>query len=336
MEAATIKENSKIKGKWNRKRVRNFLLENVLIILIVVMILITAIVEPKFLTLTNFQNILSRFGALSVTSLGMCIVLVTGYLDLSIAGLISFCAVVAGALLEPFGTAAAIIAAIVVGGLGGLVTSSILLFVKAHRLDTAVFITYGMATVYNALALLVSGGSSTKIPDENQVFNVLGKGAVGIVPVSFLIFLGIAVVLHIYLGHTKAGRCIYMTGGNEVCAQLCGIDTKKAVTSAFVLIGVMSGLGAILAFSRQSLITPVMGKNYETNSLMCAVIGGTSMKGGRGSIPRTAFGVALVVILMNAMNILGLSSDLQDVVKGLVLIIAICMDATRQKWGETF
>lgn len=319
-----------VADKKKAHTVWKFIERNLLILAILILAAVTAIMEPNFLSISNLENVLGRFGALSVVSLGMTLVLVCGYIDLSIAGLFSLCAVVAGVLLKTTGQVPALAGSIAIGALGGLITASILLLCNARRNDSAVFITFGMSTVYSALALLISKGGTVKVPSNATFFRTIGQGKIGIIPVSFLLFIVVFLVLHMYLMRSRYGRFTYLTGGNPVAADLCGVPTKHAIASAFIIIGAMAGLGAVLAFTRQSLAAPSMGKGYETNALMAAVIGGTSMTGGKGSILRTVFGVVLVIVMVNAMNMLGISSDMQDVMKGLILILAIWLDSLNE------
>jgi ribose transport system permease protein len=308
----------------------DFIKRNLLILAIILLMIVTVIIEPNSLSLSNVENLLGRFGSLSVVSLGMTLVLVCGYLDLSVAGLFSLCAVVSGMLIKTIGQIPALLCSIAVGALGGTLTSSILLYSNARRNDSAVFITYGMSMVYSALALLISKGGTVKVPSDAALFQSIGQKKIWIIPYSFLIFLAVFVILHIYLTKVRYGRYTFLSGGNPVASYMCGIPIKRAIATAFVVVGAMAGLGAVLAYARQSLVAPSMGKGYETNALMAAVIGGTSMTGGRGSILRTVFGVILVIVMVNAMNMLGISSDMQDVMKGLILILAIWLDSLRE------
>ena len=137
-------------------------------------------------------------------------------------------------------------------------------------------------------------------------------------------------ITHIFLMKTKTGREIRLTGGNRVAAKLAGISSVKSTLISFSLLGLTVALGAIIQFSRTTSAGPIIGAGFEVNSILAVVIGGTRLKGGEGSVIRTFIGVLLVVVMANAMNMIGVPTKMQDIVKGAILMLAIWLDYRRK------
>jgi ribose transport system permease protein len=145
------------------------------------------------------------------------------------------------------------------------------------------------------------------------------------------VFLCFLVILHIFQTRTFLGRSINYTGGNIVAAELSGIPTKRVMILIYAICGFMSAVGAMVLFSRVSVTTPTVGVGFERDAIMSVVVGGTSLLGGKGSVIRTMMGVSLVILLSNCMNLLGVQTHLQEVLRGAVLVIAIWLDHRRHR-----
>jgi ribose transport system permease protein len=324
--------NSRFIGFFKRAA-RDYLV----MVAIILLALTTLILEPKFLSLQNITNIMSQLGALSLVSLGMTFVIFGGFIDLSVAGIINLVAVVTISLIEPLGQVGALIVGLALGALLGWINSLLILGSGATTQADALFITFGMSTVYGALALIASGGSTQQmrwIKTDTSMFGAIGAGTVWIFSIAFLIFIGCMVVLHIFQSKTYSGRAIMLTGGNKTAANLSGIPVKQSIMTIFTISGFMAALGAIVLFSRVTTASPVIGANYETNAILAVVVGGTTLKGGNGSVLRTLFGVVLVTLLSNCMNLLGVSTYIQTVLSGIILITAIWLDNRKDLRGE--
>ena len=301
---------------------------------IVLLMVITMICQPRFLSMSNLANLIRQLGPLSLVSLGMTFVIFAGYLDLSVAGTISLVAVVTVSLIEPLGQTGAILTGLVIGAAAGALIGIVILFVGADRKSEALFISYGMGMAYGALALMYSGGVTQKLASGLPVFEAIGKGGWGVVSVSLLIFLASLLVLPILQNKTYIGRSIMLSGGNPVAARLSGIPVNSVIVLIYTLSGLMAAIGSIVLFSRVTTASPVIGKSYETNAITAVLIGGTSLKGGSGSVMRTVLGVVLISLMSNCMNLLEISTYMQGVVRGVVLILAIWLDSRKRSSGE--
>lgn len=316
-----------------QKVIRTVFRNYLVLVAIVLLVLITIIVEPKFMSTSNLTNIMRQFGPLSMVSLGMTFVIIGGFIDLSVAGILSLVAVVTISLIEPLGQFPALIVGLCLGAAAGYLNSLLVLSSGATTQAEALFITFGMSTVYGALALIFAGGSTQHmswIKSNVSIFESIGKGSVGFLSVSFIIFLGCLLLLYIFQNRTYMGRAISLTGGNKTAANLSGIPVKRSIVFIFTISGLMTALGAIVLFSRVTTASPVIGRNFETNAILAVVVGGTTLKGGKGSVLRTVLGVLLVTLMSNCMNLLGVSPFMQTMMAGAILIIAIWLDNRKE------
>ena len=311
-----------------KTRAKSFLQENLVLVTIVILAAVTALMEPKFLTVANLGNLLNQFGPLSFVALGMTIAIIGGYIDLSVAGIVSL------SMIDVLGQTGALLAGLLAGAMMGLINALAVISCGALTQAKALFMTYALSAVYSAAALLYTGGATQHMSHLNSSVTLLrgiGSGKVGFIPVSFLLFFALMFALHLFLNRTQTGREIQLTGANITAADMVGIPVKRRVALVYVLSGVLSAFGAIVLFSRTTTASPLMGANYETNAILAVVVGGTSLSGGRGSVIRTMLGVMLVTLLSNCLNLLGVSTYIQSVCEGIILIIAIWIDRRRTK-----
>lgn len=298
--------------------------------MIALLVVYAAVVEPAFLTGINMQNIMRQFGPLSLTAIGMTFVIIAGYIDLSIVGMFSLVSVFTISCIPVVGEVPAILLGMVLGLLCGLADGAVLSLVGARSDADAVFVTFGMSTFFYALALIWSGGNTIRLPAQSTLLSYLGKGEILHLPVSFFLFLLVVALAHFLLSRTRTGREIRLVGGNRDAARLCGIGSTKITLLVYGLLGVTVAIGSVIAFSRTTTAAPVVGKGYEMNSILAVIIGGTRLKGGHGSVLRTTIGVLLITIMSNALNLMGVSVNMQGVARGAILVIAIWLDYRRK------
>ena len=315
------------------KKHKTCLNENLVLIGIFILVIITVVLEPKFFSCSNLTNIMRQFGPLSLVALGMTFVIIGGFIDLSIAGIISLVAVITVYLIEPLGQIPALLIGLALGALMGFINSLILIFFGAMTQAEALFITYAMSLFYGALALLAVDGATQHmswIKRDISVFHAIGSGHVGFISISFIIFLVSLIVLHVFQTRTYMGRAICLTGGNKIAAELAGIPVKKSIMLIYTISGFMTAVGSVVLFSRVTTASPVIGLNYETNTILAVVVGGTTLKGGKGSVIRTMLGVALITLMSNCLNLLNVSTFIQTIMKGAILVIAIWLDNRKE------
>ncbi|PKM51660.1 MAG: hypothetical protein CVV02_05160 [Firmicutes bacterium HGW-Firmicutes-7] len=318
----------------NGKKIIQIIFSEYLVLVgIAMLVLVTAILEPKFLSPQNLNNVMRQFGPLIMVALGMTFVIIGGFIDLSVAGMLSLIAVVTISLIEPLGQVPALLIGLCLGAFCGYLNSVLVVISGAMTQAEALFITYGMSVVYGGLALIFSGGSTKQmsgIKADTSLFKEIGSGNIGILSVSFVMFLGILVLLYVFQNKTFMGRAICLTGGNKTAAKLAGIPINRSIAFIYTISGFMTALGAIVLFSRVTTASPVIGKGYETNAILAVVVGGTTLVGGKGSVLRTVLGTLLVILMSNCLNLLGVSVYMQYIMKGAILILAIWLDNRKQ------
>ena len=325
--------------RFERTQIINFLMEYLVLIGIVLLVVVTAILEPRFLTPQNFTNLMRQFGPLSFIALGMTFIIIGGFIDLSVPGMISLVAMVTLLLIDPIGEFPAIILGLGLGVVLGSLNGTILANVGATTQAKALFITFGMSQIFRAFALIITGGFSinwaTFIAHPMPITQAIGTGMIGPLSISFVVFLVFLVALYILQTKTTIGRSITYTGGNIVAAELAGIPTKRTMIFIYALGGLMVAVGTLVLVSRVSVTVPAIGNNFERDAIMAVVVGGTSLTGGRGSVIRTVMGVSLVILMSNCMNLLGVPTHMQEVLRGAILVLAIWLDHRRHAREES-
>jgi ribose transport system permease protein len=311
----------------------NFLKSNPIYVAIASLVVITSFVEPKFLTSENLDNIIRQFGTLIFAALGMTFVIMAGFLDLSIGGIIGLVAVVTVTMIDKVGQGPAILIGLSVGLGCGLLNSALIITAGALTQAESLFITYGMSLVYGAAALMYVQGVTqflTYSQSDISLFNLINAGGIGLLSVSAMIFLVCLAILYVVEKRTYAGRAIVLTGGNKVAARLAGIPISRSIVIIYAVSGVMAAIGAVVLVSRVTLADPTMGTPYMTQAILAVVVGGTALIGGRGSVMWTVVGTLLLILLNNCLNLLGISTYVQFMLRGVILILAIWLDTAKQ------
>jgi ribose transport system permease protein len=319
--------------RMSAQSVITFLKGNLIIVGIAALAVVTAIVEPKFLTGGNLDNIIRQFGVLIFAALGMTFVIMAGFLDLSIGGIISLVAVVTVTMIDKVGQGPAIVIGISVGLGCGLLNSALIITSGALTQAESLFITYGMSLVYGAVALMYVQGVTqflTYSETDISLFNMINSGGVGLLSVSAMMFVVCLAALYVIEKRTLAGRSVVLTGGNKVAARLAGIRISRSIVLIYAISGVMAAIGAVVLVSRVTLADPTMGTPYMTQAILAVVVGGTALIGGRGSVLWTVIGTLLLILLNNCLNLIGVSSYVQFMLRGAILILAIWLDTTKQ------
>ena len=325
-----------LKPKTTLYKIGDFIMEYLVFIAILALVIATAIIQPQFRTEQNFINLMRQFGPLSFVALGMTFVILGGFIDLSVPGIISLVAMVTLSLIDVIGEAQAMVVGLILGATLGAVNGTLLVNVGATIQAKALFITFGMSQIYLAIAHILREGQPIDrnfIASDMPITREIGQGMVGPLSISFLAFLVCLVILYLFQKKTFLGRAISYTGGNLLAAKLGGLPTRKIMILIYIICGLMAAVSAIVLFSRVPVTTPGVGRNFERDAIMSVVVGGTSLLGGRGSVIRTLMGVSLVILMSNCMNLLQVGTHLQEVLRGAILVTAIWLDHRRHSKG---
>jgi len=288
--------------------------------------LVLWILTPYFLTISNILNILEQSSINAIIAVGMTFVIITAGIDLSVGSILAFSGVVLASTLNagvPLPLALA--AGLAVGSLCGLVNGFL---VSLGKLPPFI-VTLGMMSIARGGALLFTSGRP--ISGFAEGFRWLATGKLLYIPMPFIIMIIIYIVAHILLTRTKFGRYTYAIGGNEEATRLSGVNVRFHKTMVYVLSGLTSAFAAILLTARLNSAQPIAGIMYELDAIAATVIGGTSLMGGEGTLGGTLIGALIMGVLRNGLNILGISSFLQQIIIGSVIILAVLFDILIKK-----
>ena len=284
------------------------------------------VLTPYFLTVSNLLNVAQQTSINAIIAVGMTFVIITAGIDLSVGSIVAFSGVVlASALQAAVPLPIAILIGLVVGAFCGLVNGVLITY---GRLPPFIS-TLGMMSVARGAALLYTGGRP--ISGFSSGFRYLATGEILHIPVPVIIMVLVYVIAHVVLTRTKLGRYAYAIGGNEEAAVLSGVNVKFYKAMVYGLSGMMAGLASIILTARLNSAQPIAGIMYELDAIAATVIGGTSLMGGEGRVIGTLIGALIMGVLRNGLNLLGVSSFVQQTVIGSVIIIAVLMDMALKK-----
>ena len=296
---------------------------------LLVLITFMALKSPVFLSSANLFNILLQVSINTIVAVGMTFVILTGGIDLSVGSLVALVAVIMGTFLHKgMGILIPIGIAVVVGAFSGLING----FLVAKGRVPAFITTLGMMSAARGVALIVTKGQTIHMFPTH--FRFFGTGYLGPIPVPAILALLTVLIAHVVLTQTKYGRYIYAVGGNREAVRLSGINVTKIEMSVYAISGITCALGAIILVGRLNSAQPIAGYGYELNAIAAAIIGGTSLSGGEGNVFGTMLGALLMGVLQNGLTLLNVSSYVQQVVVGAVIVGAVFFDQVRR--GHVF
>ena len=324
--------------KKNTKSVGALLGEYGAFIALALLVIGLSLVSPEFRAPSNFMNLLRQATFNGLIAFGMPCVILSDGIDLSVGSTYALSAIVCAELIM-YGMPAivAILVALIVGTLLGVISG---VLVTKGRLQPFIATLITM-TAYRGLAMILTDGKPISRLAENLtsgafLFKVLGKGNLVSVfneniklPIPALILILAFVVVWFILTKTTFGRRIYATGSNAKCAKLVGVDTAKVKMACYGISGFLASLAGLLMCSRLNSAQPSFGNGYELDAIAAAALGGTSMSGGRGKITGTIAGVLIIAVLNNGLNIMDVSSYYQQVIKAVVILVAVLSDRKR-------
>ncbi len=276
---------------------------------------------PHFLTISNLLNIAQQTSINAIIAAGMTFVIISGGIDLSVGSVLALSGVVLGGLLVGNHS-------MVVGLAGGLLVGLLCGCVNGVLVSVGglppFIATLGMMSVCRGLALLYTDGRP--VSGFSDAFRFSANGEVVRIPMPVIIMLAVYAVAGFVLGRTKLGRYTYAIGGNEQAARLSGVNIRLCKTAVYGIAGLLSGLAAVVLTARLNSAQPIAGIMYELDAIAATVIGGTSLMGGEGKMRGTLIGALIMGVLRNGLNLLDVSSYVQQTIIGSVIIIAVFLD----------
>ena len=307
-------------------------------IALVFLALVLGIASPEFRQFSNLTSLLRQATFNGLIAIGMTCVILSDGIDLSVGSVFALSAIICAELIV-MGIAAplAVLVALIAGTLLGLVSG---VLVTKGRLQPFIATLVTMSA-YRGIAMIITDGKpisrlANSIYSESGsfFFKALGKGNLLIaetikIPLPVILLVVAYVVAYFVLNHTTYGRKIYATGSNAKCANLVGVNTKQIKMSVYAISGFLAALAGLMMISRVDSAQPTLGQSYEMDAIAAVALGGTSMSGGRGKITGTIAGVLIIAVLNNGLNILGVTSYYQDVIKAIVILVAVLSDRKR-------
>ena len=297
---------------------------------LVVLFIFFSVANSNFLTWSNVSGILLSTAVIGILALGTTFVIITGGIDLSLGTGMALCSVMTGVFITNMGLP------VIVGVIGGIVTGVLMGLINGLNiafLRLPPFIaTLAMMMIAGGLALVISGVApiyfSSSAPDFKQI--ALGTLIPGL-PNAVLITLVLAIVAYLVLSKTLLGRYTFAIGSNEEATRLSGVNTRRWTIFVYMFAGAFTGIAGVIIASRLDSAQPQIGTGYELQAIAAVIIGGTSLLVGRGSILGTVIGALIMSVLVNGLRIMSIQSEWQNIVVGVVILIAVFFDSLRNR-----
>ena len=298
------------------------------IVALIILIVFVSVLNPAFLQVNNLLNLMRQLIINGFIALGMTFVILTGGIDLSVGSTLALTsAIFAGLLQGGMPTILAILISLGLGLIFGLLNG---ILITKGKLAPFI-VTLATMTIFRGLTLVYMDGRPIAGPKDDFAFQFLGKGQFFGIPFQVILFIITYLILWILLTKTSYGRKIYAVGGNEKASFISGIKIDKIKILVYVISALMAVLSGLVLTSRLNSAQPTAGSAYEMDAIAAVVLGGTSMTGGSGSLTGTLIGILILGVLNNGLNLLGVSSFYQQIVKGVVILIAVLIDRKRNK-----
>jgi ribose/xylose/arabinose/galactoside ABC-type transport system permease subunit len=293
---------------------------------LIILIIVGAIISPHFLKATNLINVIRQIAIIGIIGVGMTFVILTSGIDLSVGSIVGFVAVLSASMLR---VGVPWFMAVPVGLLAGGILGAFNGFGITRGNLQPFIMTLGMMVIARGVTMTYSQGQPISIGEAAESFSWLGAGDFLGIPVPVWLLLLVASLSGLVLTYTPFGRYIYAVGDNVEAARLSGINTNLVTFGVYVISGVMAALSALILVSRLTTGEPLQGTGFELDAIAIVVIGGTSLFGGEGGVRGTLIGAAIVAVLANLLNLVGVSPFSQQIVKGLIIIGAVLLERRR-------
>jgi inositol transport system permease protein len=325
--------------RFSRENLGTFFRRYLIIFIFLGMCLVLALFSPNnsFLRTQNLINVVRQISVTGLLALGVMLCIISLGIDLSLGSVLGFSAVVSASLIQQEGWKEALFPGVqlpvfapILAGLGvGLVLGGINGFLIAFFRIPPFIATLGMMTMARGFAYIYSNGRpvSTLRPE----FLWIGGGDVMGIPIPIIIFVVVIILTHLMLNYTRFGRHVYAIGGNEIAARVSGVNIGRTKLGIYMFSGLMAGIGGIVITARTQSATPALGMGYELDAIAAAVIGGTSFAGGIGTVWGTVVGALIIGVMNNGLDLLNVSPFYQQVVKGMIIIVAIIIDERKNR-----
>ncbi len=298
--------------------------------------LVLSMVSPAFRTVRNLTNVVRQVSAIGLISIGVTFCIICGGIDLSTGSVVGLISVVCASMAQdqfnpdqPISIVMPLVLAFVIALASGALVGFVNGAITAYGGIPPFIATLGMMTVARGLAELYSGGRPIGRLKDGIIF--IGSGSLIGIPIPILVYLLIAVFSWLLLSQSRFGKHITAIGCNIQAARICGIKINRALVQVYAYCGFLVAIAAIIITGRTAGGNPAYGLGYELDAIAATVIGGTSLSGGIGSIPLCVVGALIIGVINNGMDLLRINPYWQQIVKGTIIVVAVLIDARRQK-----
>ena len=294
------------------------------VIALIILMAVITIINSNFLTANNLLNLLLQVTSNALIAFGMTFVILTGGIDLSVGSILALSsALTAGLLGSGMPVTLAILISLILGFILGMMNGLLISYGKLAPF----IVTLATMTIFRGATLVYTNGNPiTKGLSDTFLFQFLGQGYIVGIPFPVIIMFIVFIVLYVLLHKTAFGKSVYAIGGNEKAAYISGVKLNKVKIIIYSISGIMASISGLIITSRLSSAQPTAGASYEMDAIAAVVLGGTSLSGGKGRILGTLIGALIIGVLNNGLNIIGVSAFWQQVVKGVVILIAVLID----------
>ncbi len=293
---------------------------------VLLLVIIMALINADFISIYNINSLLTQVSALVILATGMCFVILTAGIDLSIGSAVSCTAVIVAVTLPQLGYLSYLL-----GLLFGLSAGFLNGIIVAKGKVPSFIVTLGSSGIWLSMAYVISKGRPVPVPREMNHYRtwIIGEpfGFPNVIIITTII---IAIAIFV-LRKTTFGRYVYAIGNGEKAAILSGVNVQKVRIGIFMLNGFFAALGGILLFGRLAAGTPTVGNSYLLPAIASVIVGGTALTGGYGGVVRTLIGAFIITLLNNGMNVIGVDAYAQQIVLGIILIISVSLNLDRDK-----
>jgi ribose transport system permease protein len=295
---------------------------------LLLLIVISAILSPHFLNPVNMLNVLRQVALYGILGVGMTFVILTKGIDLSVGSIVAFSGVLGATLMESgLPIAVAVLACLLAGTLMGAVNGLIISYFRMP----AFIMTLGSMVMIRGFGMMLADGGTVNPGKAADSFFWLGGGYLMGIPTPIYVFVTVCIVSGLVLSYTPFGRAVFAVGSNEEAARLSGINVPLTTFAVYTICGFLASLSGLIFLSRLSVGDPNSGLGLELEAITIAVIGGTSLFGGEGSVIGTIGGAMILAIIANVLNLAGVSPFSQQVVKGAIIVLAVLLETGRKR-----
>ena len=306
------------------KNTMKYMSELTTVIALIILMAVITIINSNFLTANNLLNLLLQVTSNALIAFGMTFVILTGGIDLSVGSILALSsALTAGLLGSGMPVTLAILISLILGCILGMMNGLLISYGKLAPF----IVTLATMTIFRGATLVYTNGNPiTKGLSDTFLFQFLGQGYIVGIPFPVIIMFIVFIVLYVLLHKTAFGKSVYAIGGNEKASYISGVKLNKVKIIIYSISGIMASISGLIITSRLSSSQPTAGASYEMDAIAAVVLGGTSLSGGKGRILGTLIGALIIGVLNNGLNIIGVSAFWQQVVKGVVILIAVLID----------